>query len=257
MFDMMLKIALSFCLLLQFAHAASSSQIIQHQYYSMSYNNDHEVADWVTYELEQFHLRNCVQRSNSFRADPLVTLGSALPNDYKNSGFDRGHLVPAGDMKFDSVAMKETFFMSNMAPQPPQFNQGMWAKLEHLIRAWAFNYKKIWIATGPILRGNMPTIGNSTKISVPPEFYKVILRKEGQSYVGIAFIMNVDLPFSDLQSYTVSIDDVEDLTGIDFFKFLNSSQERSAEGDFQLSKWDFKAKFNYLNCDASVAQSKK
>jgi endonuclease G, mitochondrial len=252
---MMLKLALSFCLLLQYAHAASS-QIIQHQYYSLSYNNHHEVADWVTYELELFHLRNCVARSNSFRVDPLVTLGSTLPDDYQNSGFDRGHLVPAGDMKFNSVAMKETFFMSNMAPQPPHFNRGMWASLENLIRAWAFNYKKIWVATGPILRGNMPSIGRSTKISVPSEFYKVILRKHGQSYIGIAFILSVDLPSNDLQSYTVSIDDVEDLTGIDFFKFLKSSEERAAEGSFQLTQWDFKAKFNYLSCDASEAQSK-
>lgn len=252
---MMLKMALGFCLLLQCAYA-SSSQIIQHQFYSLSYNNDHEVSDWVAYELETFHLRNCVSRSNSFKIDPQVTLGSAHPDDYQGTGFDRGHLVPAGDMKFDSVAMKETFFMSNMAPQPANFNRGMWASLENLIRAWAFNYKKIWIATGPILRGNMAQIGRSTKISVPLEFYKVILRKEAQKYVGVAFIMNVDLPFSDLKSYTVSIDDVEDLTGVNFFTFLSSSEERSAEGDFDLNQWDFKAKFSYLNCDASAAQSK-
>lgn len=253
---MMLKMTLGFCFLLQFAYAASS-QIIQHQYYSLSYNNDHEVADWVSYELELFHLRNCVQRSNSFKADPLVTLGSALPDDYQNSGFDRGHLVPAGDMKFDSVAMKETFYMSNMAPQPANFNRGMWASLESLVRAWAFNYKKIWVATGPILRGNLSRIGRSTKISVPQEFYKVILKQQGKDFVGIAFIMNVALPSNELQSYTVSIDDVEDLTGVNFFSFLTSSQERTAESDFNLNQWDFKAKFSYLGCDASGAQSEK
>lgn len=253
---MMLKFALTFCFLLQFAHA-TSSQIIKHQHYSLSYNNDHEVADWVAYELETFHLRNCVSRSNSFRIDPLVILGSAHPEDYQGTSFDRGHLVPAGDMKFDSVAMKETFFMSNMAPQPANFNRGMWASLENLIRAWAFNYKKIWVATGPILRGNMARIGRSTKISVPLEFYKVVLRREAKGYVGIAFIMNVNLPFNDLKSYTISIDDVEDLTGVNFFRFLSGSEERSAEGDFSLDQWDFKAKFNYLNCDVSAVQSER
>jgi endonuclease G len=83
----------------------------------------------------------------------------------------------------------------------------------------------------------------------------VILRKEAEKYIGVAFIMNVDLPFSDLKSYTVSIDDVEDLTGVNFFTFLSGSDERSAEGDFNLNQWDFKAKFSYLNCGASVVQS--
>lgn len=236
-------------------NAYSSEEIIQHKFYTLNYNEEHEVANWVSYELDHKKIQNCVKRSNSFKADPLVSTGSAVASDYKGSGFDRGHLVPAGDMKFASEAMKETFFFSNMTPQPGPFNQGRWGQLEHLMRAWALKYKKIWIVTGPILNQNLPVIGKQNQISVPDEYYKVILRQNGSSYEGMAFLMHTDVPYKDLKAYATTIDKVEDLSGFDFFQFLKDDVEEAVEKRADLANWDFNVKFEYLPCQALEDQS--
>lgn len=233
-------------------HAAE--EIIKRKYYTLNYNEDHEVANWVSYELEKNNLRNCAQRMNNFRVDPAVSTGSATLNDYAKSGYDRGHLVPAGDMKISSEAMKDTFFMSNMAPQPPKFNQGKWAQLENLMRAWASKYQKIWIVTGPVLEKGLPVIGKDNQVSVPDKYFKVILRQNGSSYTGIAFLMETSLPYGELKAYTTSINHVEELTRTDYFKFLNDRSEEEIESRFENTQWDFNAKFEYLPCQASVSQ---
>lgn len=233
-------------------HAAE--EIIKRKHYTLNYNEDHEVANWVSYELEKNNLRNCAQRTNSFRVDPAVSTGSATLNDYAKSGYDRGHLVPAGDMKISSEAMKDTFFMSNMAPQPPKFNQGKWAQLENLMRAWASKYQKIWIVTGPVLENGLPVIGKDNQVSVPDKYFKVILRQNGNSYTGIAFLMETSLPHGELRAYTTSINHVEEITGTDYFQFLDNRSEEEVESRFENSQWDFSAKFAYLPCQASVAR---
>lgn len=227
---------------------AENDQVIHRPYYSLSYNEKHEVANWVDYSLELIQLHKCVERTNSFRPDPLVTTGSATLADYYKSGFDRGHLVPAGDMKFDREAMRDTFFMSNMTPQPSKFNSGKWSSLETLIRAWALKYKKIWIVTGPVLKDNLPTMGVDNRISIPEEYFKVILKKEKNTYSGIGFLMRTTVPYPDLISYAVSINTVEELTGLDFFSYLNDEVEEEIEENLNLNQWDFKAKFSYLPC---------
>lgn len=232
----------------------SAEEIIQHKYYTLNYNEDHEVANWVSYELDHSKLENCVKRSNSFRIDPAVSTGSATANDYKGSGFDRGHLVPAGDMKFTSQAMKDTFFFSNMTPQPGPFNQGRWGQLENLMRSWALKYKKIWIVTGPILMPNLPVTGKENQVSIPDEYFKIILRQQGSSYEGIAFLMHTDVPYKDLASYVTTIDQIEKLSGFDFFQFLRDDIEDTVEKRADLPSWDFNAKFEYLPCRALADQ---
>lgn len=233
----------------------SAEEIIKHQFYTLSYNEDHEVANWVSYELDHHKLQNCVKRSNSFRPDPMVSTGSAVASDYKGSGFDRGHLVPAGDMKFSREAMRETFFFSNMTPQPGPFNQGKWGQLENLMRAWGKKYKKIWIVSGPILQSGLPVIGKENQVSVPDEYYKIILRENGASFEGIAFLMHTDVPYQDLKSYVTTINEVERLSGFDHFKFLPDSTEEKVEGKSDVKNWDFNGKFEYFPCQASVDQS--
>lgn len=230
------------------ARSPLDQQIIQRNHYSLSYNNDHEVANWVSYSLEHYHLQACVGRTNSFREDPLVEGGSATLDDYKNSNFDRGHLLPAGDMKFEKEAMRDTFYLSNMTPQPARFNRGRWSSLETLIRAWALKYHKIWIVTGPVLTDSLPSIGRQNRVSVPHEYFKVILRKSGNTYKGMAFLMGIDVPYPHLSSYAVSIDTIEDMTGIDFFSFLSDRTEDEVESRLNLKDWDFKAKFEYFPC---------
>ena len=119
--------------------------------------------------------------------------------------------------------------------------------LETLMRSWALKYQQTWIVTGPILKENLPTIGLS-QVSVPMEYFKVVLRKEGQSYKGIGFLMSVDVPYPQLISYALSINQIEDLSGVDFFPFLADDIEEEIESETDISGWDFQAKFNYLPC---------
>ena len=230
------------------ANSPQDDQVINRDYYSLSYSEENEVANWVSYELGHFHIRACVDRKDAFRIDPLVTGGSSSPEDYVNSNFDRGHLLPAGDMKFDKAAMRDTFFMSNMTPQPAKFNRGRWSMLENLVRSWALKYEQIWIVTGPILKNGLPSIGRKNKVSVPSEYFKVILRKEGDSFKGVGFLMSVDVPYPELVSYALSINQIEDHAGLDFFPGLDDSEEEEIESEIDLSNWDFKAKFTYLPC---------
>lgn len=237
--------------------AYGSEEIIKRPNYTLSYNEDHEVANWVSYELDHKKLQNCVKRSNSFKADPMVSTGSAVAEDYKGTGFDRGHLVPAGDMKFNAAAMRDTFYFSNMTPQPPKFNQVKWGQLEHLMRAWGLRYNKIWIVTGPILEDNLPVIGSKNEVSVPNLYFKVVLRKTATSYEGFAFLMGTDVPHADLREYATTINEVEELAGVDFFKFLDDKVEEAIEDKSDLSRWDFSEKFEYLPCQTSGSQSQK
>ena len=109
---------------------STTGQIIKHQYFTLSYSEPHEQAEWVYYKLTPQLINGTQSRTDNFRTDPMVTSGSAQLNDYKGSGFDRGHLCPAADMKINRDAMSETFYMSNMSPQHPSFNRGIWKKLK-------------------------------------------------------------------------------------------------------------------------------
>jgi endonuclease G len=228
----------------------NTDQLIKRDHYDLSYNNTHEVANWVSYDLNPSHLKGCVPRADSFRIDPEVMEGSSSPADYKNSGFDRGHLLPAGDMKFDKEAMRNTFYMSNMTPQPAKFNRGRWSSLETLIRAWALKYNNLAIVTGPVLKDNLSQIGLDNKVSVPFEYFKVIIRKTAEGkLIGIGFLMNTDVPFTTLTPYALTINQVEEITGLNFFSSLGDDLEEEIESEIHLEEWDFAAKFNYLPCN--------
>ncbi|MBV5349132.1 DNA/RNA non-specific endonuclease, partial [bacterium] len=150
----------------------SSGQIIKHTYYSLAYSEENEQAFWVFYQLSSDNLGN-QDRTDDFRADPAVNSGSASLIDYKGSGYDRGHLCPAADMTQNKTSMSETFFLSNMSPQTPGFNRGIWSTLEEKVRAWANQYSKIYVVTGPIFKDNLAVIGEN-KVTVPGYYYKVI-----------------------------------------------------------------------------------
>lgn len=226
----------------------AGEEIVNRPNYKLNYNSDHEVANWISYDLDHSKLRDCVSRSNNFRSDPLIQNGTATNIDYKNSGFDRGHLLPAGDMKFSKAAMGDTFYYSNITPQPAKFNRGRWKQLENLVRAWGLKYEKIWIVTGPILKDNLNVIGKERSISVPEQYYKVIIKKLGNTYAGIGFLMSTGTPYTDLDAYAVTIKEIEELTDNDFFTFLTPSQRHDAEELVDFKDWDFKAKFEYLPC---------
>jgi endonuclease G len=178
-----------------------------------------------------------VDRKNNFRPDPLVTTGSASLNDYSKSGYDKGHLCPAADMSFDAQAMSETFYLSNMSPQVPTFNRGIWKKLEELVRSWSLQEDSLYIVTGPIFINNKESIGPDN-VTVPGYYYKVIYDPMGTKKM-IGFILPNKKGSGKLSNYSVTVDSVEKVTKIDFFHNLPDSLENMLERKVDLKLWKF------------------
>lgn len=208
----------SCCLFAQSLRYEPQAQIalIRHKYYSLDFDTLHRQARWVYYMLTYDHVNGKAKRTDNFRPDPLAPKCPTL-FDYKGSGYDRGHLCPAADMKINDKAMSETFYLSNMSPQTPAFNRGAWAKLEALVRSYIRDSSDtLYVVTGPVFLGATENIGKN-KITVPLFYYKAIYSpKRGM----MAFLMpnrKIDEPLS---AWAVSVDLIEALTGIDFFPQL-------------------------------------
>lgn len=216
--------------------ASTTGEVVRHTYYTLSYAEDHEQAEWVAYELTRDRLdKNWVERATSFRPDPDVRTESATPRDYSGSGYDRGHLCPAADMAFDTLAMNETFFMSNMSPQLRGFNGGVWRELEECTRDWARKFQKLYVVTGPVLsRPGKEQIGFS-KVTVPAGYYKVLLAPE--QHRAIAFVLTHEVSTKPIMEFAGTIDQVEKLTGIDFFPNLLKGLDEELEGSLDKSAW--------------------
>ena len=145
-------------------------------------------------------------------------------------------MAPAGDMGWSVTSMAESFYYSNMSPQEPGFNRGIWKKLEELVRTWAIDYQSIYVVTGPILTKGLKTIGEH-HVAVPKYYYKVILDYHSSGAKGIGFILPNSSSSKCLRSYAVTIDSVEHFTGIDFFPQLPDDQEKVIESTITLSSW--------------------
>jgi endonuclease G, mitochondrial len=214
----------------------SNAIVIQHTAYSLEYCEKHEQAYWVAYELTKSETEKKFERTDKFIVDPTVSTGTANAEDYAKSGYDRGHLAPAGDMAWSEKSMIESFYYSNMSPQLPGFNRGIWKRLEELVRDWAIENESIYVVTGPILKKDLPTIG-ADKVSVPERYYKVILDYKEPSLKAIAFVLPNESSQESLTKYVVSIDSVEILTGIDFFPKLDDKEETRIEKTVCISCW--------------------
>lgn len=211
-------------------------QIIQHTGFTLSYNSQWKVANWVGYELTRGETGGKEKRTNKFVVDPKVKGATATDNDYRGSGYDRGHLAPAADMAWSNTAMKESFYFSNMTPQAPNLNRGIWKSLEDKTRKWAERDSAIIVICGPVMNDTRKTIGKN-KVLVPTQFYKVILSPYGKNPKAIGFLFNNEGSLQTLETFAVSIDSIESLTGIDFFYQLPDSLESRLEGSVQLNQW--------------------
>ncbi len=227
---------------LEFPATSTSCQIVRHKYYSLCYANTHEQAMWVAYCLEHTETQGDADREDDhFQPDDLVSAGSALPTDYLGSGYDRGHLAPAADFIFSENALAETFYMSNMSPQKPDFNRGIWKELEQKVRFWTKKEKTLYIVSGGVLKIGLSKIGKRNKISVPDYFYKIILDLQEPEIKAVAFLMKNEGSQQPLQNFVVTIDEIERQTGIDFFPKLPDELEKQLESSLSVSKW-FKSK---------------
>lgn len=212
--------------------------ITRHTGYSLLYDESHKQAKWVAYKLTRAETHKVALRTNKFLPDPQVKTNSAHNSDYAGSGYDKGHLAPAGDMSWSSITMAESFYYSNISPQIPAFNRGIWKRLEGLVRKWAIEDNAVYVVTGPVLTNGLPTIGFD-KVSVPKYFYKVILDYAGPDSKGIGFIMPNARSGFPLQNYAVTIDSVEKFTGIDFFSALPVEQEKQIEKSLCIPCWSW------------------
>ncbi|MFA6688934.1 MAG: DNA/RNA non-specific endonuclease [Sphaerochaetaceae bacterium] len=214
-------------------------QIIRHEGYTLCYNEEHEQPDWVAYELTREEVYGSEERKDNFRPDPQVATGSATLDDYRGSGYDRGHLIPAADLKWSAEAMSDSFYLSNMSPQDPQFNRGIWGTLEGVVRNFAATEESVYVVTGPVLTdGPYKTIGKN-KVSVPKRYYKVVLDYREPEIKAIGFLLPNEGSKKSVQSFAVSVADVEAATGLDFFPLLPDDIEARLERSFDTSAWDF------------------
>jgi len=231
-------------------NSSQTEGIINHSAYSLSYNEDHEQANWVMHVIIPDVTTGNESRTNDFREDPLVKTGSAIEKDYflkrmrpdstyayDGFGYDRGHLAPSADFRWSRTAISESYFYSNMSPQLGDFNRFKWAELEGWMRGYVENYKtSVTIVTAPILNAKLPKIERGVnKVSIPNYYIKAAYDVKNNRAIG--FIMpneKINLP---LESFAVSIDSVESLLGYDLFSGISDEFENKAESSFDIHHW--------------------
>lgn len=227
-----------------FLPKSTTGIIIRHKFYTLSYSEKDEQAEWVAYDLKKSELGNSNFKRPYFIDDPLVDSGSANWRNYNHSGYDRGHLCPAGDRRFSKEAFNETFYTSNISPQKNDFNSGIWNRLELKVRYWAAKYDGLYVVTGGVLKGNLDSIGRED-VTVPEYFYKILIDKRDRDYKIIAFLLPHKVSEQPLKDFVVSVDEIEKMTGIDFFPKLPDSIENDLERKIDYKDWSFGKEFSW------------
>lgn len=226
---------------IELAHVGSGvrEQLIVHTGYTVSFNPDWNIANWVAYELTSSETEGAGERRGKFMPDPDVEGDPVLHSDYTNSGYDRGHLAPAADMKWSEEAMTESFYTTNICPQNHNLNSKSWERLEAQVREWAKEFGNIYICTGPIVGNADSTIGCDRKIVVPQAFYKALVATRDGEWYAIAFRMeNVsEGSKKELSHFVRTVDEIERMTGIDMFCNLPDSIESLIESEYDLRDW--------------------
>jgi endonuclease G len=201
---------------------AGQQQIVYTQF-TISYNEQHEQASWVDYQLTDEEAQMQEDRCGSFSSDERVNTASATDKDHRSSGFNRGHLSPAADNNMSEEANCESFLLSNMSPMISRFNSSIWADLEEWVSQKVVEFDSIYVVTGLVFVNPLGSIGQN-EVTVPAYFYKILLHHEEGSPKTIAFL----LP---------QLDAVESLTGLDFFPALDNSQENRVEAQTGRASW--------------------
>lgn len=197
--------------------------------YTVSYNNFYKTPNWVAWELTRTETTGTETRKSKFLPDPDLPEPRVEHADYTHSGYDRGHMAPAADMKWSEKAMEESFYMSNICPQNQKLNRDDWKDLEDQCREWAKQYGQVYIACGPIYDQESPKRIGVHQVAVPDRFFKVVLVYERKKPVAMGFLFENKAHHQSLQKYVVSVDHVEEETGLDFFSLLPDSVENHIE----------------------------
>jgi endonuclease G len=219
--------------------AERREQVIVHVGYTVSYNADWKIPNWVAYELTRAEVEGVVPRGSRFVPDPEVPVWeSATDGDYRGSGWDRGHMAPAADMKWSVEAMRESFYFSNVCPQNKGLNAGVWKDLEEWVRGLAARRGSVFVVCGPLVSERSARIGRG-RVLVPDAFFKVLLRRDGGGWSAIAFVFENGRRRGrgSLLTYATSVEEVQTLSGIDFFPALPDSIERVVERSVDVARW--------------------
>ncbi len=214
----------------------ASEIIIKKKAYIVSYNPDTKVPNWVAWHLTDLHTDGPFGRSNAFFADYAVPSPRATIEDYKGSGWSRGHMCPAGDNKWDSVAMAESFSLINVCPQNANLNSGLWNSIEIDCRNWAKRFQDIYIVCGPVFYRQDHEVIGANEVYVPEAFFKVVLCLNGTPK-GMGFVVKNTAGTKKRDLYYNSIDQVERITGMDFFPSLPNDLEVEIESKLDLDQW--------------------
>lgn len=216
-------------------------QVIDHVGYTTSFNRDTRLPNWVYWELTYDKAHGNFPRDDDFRPDPKVKGAQADVADYRSSGWDRGHMAPAGDMKWDETAMSESCYFSNICPQHSGLNGGDWRSLEEKCRSLTSLYDTLRIACGPIVGDAINGTIGENKVTVPDAFFKVLLGKKKGRLNGIGFIFsNTSGADKELRDYACTINEVELATGMDFYSSLSDEIEEAVESQCNLGDWNIK-----------------
>ena len=214
-----------------------SEQILFRKGYIVSYNKDWKIPNWVTWHLTKEHTLGVNSRSgNAWHEDIDVPYPRATILDYKGSGWSRGHMCPAGDNKWDSEAMYESFLFTNCCPQNANLNSGDWNQIEMICRRWAEKFGDIYIVCGPILFNQKHETIGSNKVVVPEAFFKVVLCMNGKPK-GIGFIRRNTYTSKRSDFYVNSIKEIERITGITFFPLLPGDVSEAVKSKANLNDW--------------------
>lgn len=212
-------------------------QMLRRTGYTASYNKTTKLPNWVAWHLTADRTTGPAKRSGvDFQADMDVPAPRAEDSDYYGSGYDRGHMCPAADNKYSEKAMEESFLFTNMCPQNGNLNRGDWNEMEQACRRWAKEYGGVYVVCGPILyKGKHKTIGKN-KVVVPEAFFKVVLRT-GENPKAIGFIYKNAEGNRLKGDYVNTVDEVERITGIDFFPSLPDDVENKVEATADMADW--------------------
>lgn len=222
---------------LQFGLPYKSDKLLERRGFALGYSKKYRQALWISYVLSAERLLGVkLRRRNVFRVDPDIKYRPVSPKDYRKSGYDRGHLAAAADMQYSKDTIKHSFYMTNISPQIPLFNRGIWKRLETQVRAWAIKEKKIYIITGPVFRKRNKRLGEA-RIAVPVAFYKVIFDMTPPRKM-IAFIIPNAPSRKHFKVFAVSVDKVEEVTGYDFFSGLDDKIENELESSCDFKQWE-------------------
>jgi len=229
---------------------SSEGELVKHSALALSYSEEHEMARWVAHIILDDVAEGRTSRTNDFRIDEMVSSGSSEEADYflkskdkageweyDGYGYDRGHLAPSADFRWNQQALSESYFYSNMTPQNPDFNRGSWAELESYIRSYAIEYQvDLYIVTGPILNDDLVKVERSAnRMSLPKYHYKVALDLKNGRAIG--FLMPNEACEKPIEAYSLSVNEIEAKTGLDFFSAVPDEIEEKIESNSDYIAW--------------------